>query len=113
LLPSLISDQNGTEPAKLSGQAIISTPDSHYVKDDFSDSISCDALEGEEDQDWSLYTGVAAEQKKVLMFDLDTPSGGWQIVSALLLCTWALREIQTTISSTSEEFMKRKGITPS
>jgi hypothetical protein len=70
-------------------------------------------LEGEEDQDWSLYIGVAAEEKKVLMFDLDTPSGGWQIVSALLLCTWALREIQTTFFSTPEEFTKRKGITPS
>jgi hypothetical protein len=87
--------------------------DGHYVKDDFSDSTSCDALEGEEDQDWSLYIGVAAEEKKVLMFDLDTPAGGWQIVSALLLCTWALREIQTTISSTPEEFTKRKGIGPS
>jgi hypothetical protein len=65
-------------------------------KDDFSDSISCDALKGEEDQDWSLYIGVAAEEKKVLMFALDTPYGGWQIVSALLLYTWALREIQTT-----------------
>jgi hypothetical protein len=82
--------------------------DSHYVKDDFSDSISCDALKGEEDQDWSLYIGVAAEENKVLIFDLDTPYGGCPSILHL-----GIEGNTDNISSTPEEFTKRKGITPS